>query len=176
MWSVNRAPKGNWTVFVILQVTTDIRQRCTDGHTGTSVSAPIVAGIIALALEAKSVKFFFFFFCHHHIRDYFQLWTNRQTNMRDKTCRISNESLCLMWLWCDYVFVFCSFLLTWRDVQHLLVRTSRPVHLKADDWRTNAAGHRGTLHSSPNTNIVHWLFYTWNTLNYEHVLLFELIK
>ncbi|OBS57888.1 hypothetical protein A6R68_10989 [Neotoma lepida] len=34
-------------------VTTDLRQRCTDGHTGTSVSAPMVAGIIALALEAK---------------------------------------------------------------------------------------------------------------------------
>lgn len=68
-------------------VTTDIRQRCTDGHTGTSVSAPIVAGIIALALEA-------------------------------------------------------NLLLTWRDVQHLLVKTSRPLHLKADDWKTNAAGHR----------------------------------
>lgn len=36
-----------------LQVTTDLRHRCTDGHTGTSVSAPMVAGIIALALEAK---------------------------------------------------------------------------------------------------------------------------
>lgn len=36
-----------------MQVTTDLRQRCTDGHTGTSVSAPMVAGIIALALEAK---------------------------------------------------------------------------------------------------------------------------
>lgn len=35
------------------QVTTDLRQRCTDGHTGTSVSAPMAAGIIALALEAK---------------------------------------------------------------------------------------------------------------------------
>jgi len=35
------------------QVTTDLRHRCTDGHTGTSVSAPMVAGIIALALEAK---------------------------------------------------------------------------------------------------------------------------
>lgn len=35
------------------QVTTDLHQRCTDGHTGTSVSAPMVAGIIALALEAK---------------------------------------------------------------------------------------------------------------------------
>uniref|UniRef100_A0AAQ5XP38 Proprotein convertase subtilisin/kexin type 6 n=1 Tax=Amphiprion ocellaris TaxID=80972 RepID=A0AAQ5XP38_AMPOC len=68
-------------------VTTDVRQRCTDGHTGTSVSAPIVAGIIALTLEA-------------------------------------------------------NLLLTWRDVQHLLVKTSRPVHLKADDWNTNAAGYR----------------------------------
>ncbi|XP_022060039.1 proprotein convertase subtilisin/kexin type 6-like [Acanthochromis polyacanthus] len=68
-------------------VTTDVWQRCTDGHTGTSVSAPIVAGIIALTLEA-------------------------------------------------------NLLLTWRDVQHLLVKTSRPVHLKADDWNTNAAGYR----------------------------------
>ncbi|CAJ1048583.1 proprotein convertase subtilisin/kexin type 6-like [Xyrichtys novacula] len=68
-------------------VTTDIRHRCTDSHTGTSVSAPIVAGVIALALEA-------------------------------------------------------NLLLTWRDVQHILVKTSRPVHLKADDWKTNAAGHR----------------------------------
>ncbi|XP_029944497.1 proprotein convertase subtilisin/kexin type 6 [Salarias fasciatus] len=67
--------------------TTDASQRCTDAHTGTSVSAPMVAGVIALALEA-----------------------NR--------------------------------LLTWRDVQHLLVRTSRPAHLKDDDWKTNAAGRR----------------------------------
>uniref|UniRef100_A0A8C9U0M0 Proprotein convertase subtilisin/kexin type 6 n=1 Tax=Scleropages formosus TaxID=113540 RepID=A0A8C9U0M0_SCLFO len=68
-------------------VTTDLRQRCTDGHTGTSVSAPMVAGVIALALEANP-------------------------------------------------------LITWRDVQHLLVKTSRPAHLKASDWKTNAAGHR----------------------------------
>ncbi|XP_062405981.1 proprotein convertase subtilisin/kexin type 6 [Sardina pilchardus] len=68
-------------------VTTDLRQRCTDGHTGTSVSAPMVAGVIALALEANP-------------------------------------------------------LITWRDVQHLLVKTSRPVHLKAKDWKTNGAGHR----------------------------------
>lgn len=68
-------------------MTTDLQQRCTDGHTGTSVSAPIVAGIIALALEA-------------------------------------------------------NLLLTWRDVQHLLVKTSRPLHLRADDWKTNAAGLR----------------------------------
>ncbi|KAJ6662931.1 hypothetical protein lerEdw1_011135 [Lerista edwardsae] len=68
-------------------VTTDLRRRCTDGHTGTSVSAPMVAGIIALALEA-------------------------------------NPSL------------------TWRDVQHLLVKTSRPVHLSAPDWKANGAGRR----------------------------------
>ncbi|XP_053573564.1 proprotein convertase subtilisin/kexin type 6 [Bombina bombina] len=68
-------------------VTTDIRQRCTDDHTGTSVSAPMVAGIIALALEA-----------------------NQQLN--------------------------------WRDVQHLLVKTSRSVHLRAPDWRTNGAGRK----------------------------------
>ncbi|XP_043934615.1 proprotein convertase subtilisin/kexin type 6 [Protopterus annectens] len=66
-------------------VTTDMRLRCTDAHTGTSVSAPMVAGIIALALEANP-------------------------------------------------------LLTWRDVQHLIIKTSRPAHLKAPDWKVNAAG------------------------------------
>lgn len=35
------------------QVTTDLRQKCTESHTGTSASAPLAAGIIALALEAK---------------------------------------------------------------------------------------------------------------------------
>uniref|UniRef100_H3BFU4 Proprotein convertase subtilisin/kexin type 6 n=1 Tax=Latimeria chalumnae TaxID=7897 RepID=H3BFU4_LATCH len=68
-------------------VTADLRQRCTDGHTGTSVSAPMVAGIIALALEANP-------------------------------------------------------LLTWRDVQHLIVKTSRPVHLKAPDWKINGVGRK----------------------------------
>jgi subtilisin-like proprotein convertase family protein/subtilisin family serine protease len=33
--------------------TTDIRAKCTDQHTGTSAAAPMVAGIIALALEAN---------------------------------------------------------------------------------------------------------------------------
>ncbi|KAI4878135.1 hypothetical protein NFI96_007718 [Prochilodus magdalenae] len=36
-------------------ITTDLRQRCTDSHTGTSASAPMAAGIIALALEANPV-------------------------------------------------------------------------------------------------------------------------
>lgn len=35
------------------QVTTDLHHRCTDKHTGTSASAPLAAGMIALALEAK---------------------------------------------------------------------------------------------------------------------------
>ena len=34
-------------------VTTDIRNKCTDRHTGTSASAPLAAGIMALALEVK---------------------------------------------------------------------------------------------------------------------------
>jgi hypothetical protein len=34
-------------------VTTDIRHKCTKSHTGTSASAPMAAGIIALVLEAN---------------------------------------------------------------------------------------------------------------------------
>lgn len=33
--------------------------------------------------------------------------------------------------------------LTWRDMQHLVVRTSRPAHLSTDDWKTNGVGRRG---------------------------------
>ncbi|CAB4059556.1 FURIN [Lepeophtheirus salmonis] len=66
-------------------VTTDLHHSCTLKHTGTSASAPMAAGIIALALEA-------------------------------------NPNL------------------TWRDVQHLVVRTSRPANLRAPDWRMNAMG------------------------------------
>ncbi|XP_032873456.1 proprotein convertase subtilisin/kexin type 5 isoform X1 [Amblyraja radiata] len=68
-------------------ITTDLRQRCTDSHTGTSASAPMAAGIIALALEANSN-------------------------------------------------------LNWRDVQHIIVKTSRSGHLNAPDWKTNGAGYR----------------------------------
>ncbi|XP_026860300.2 furin (paired basic amino acid cleaving enzyme) a [Electrophorus electricus] len=68
-------------------ITTDLRQKCTDFHTGTSASAPLAAGIIALALEA-------------------------------------NKNL------------------TWRDMQHLVVRTSNPAHLLTDDWKTNGVGRK----------------------------------
>uniref|UniRef100_A0A8C5CX86 Furin (paired basic amino acid cleaving enzyme) a n=1 Tax=Gadus morhua TaxID=8049 RepID=A0A8C5CX86_GADMO len=68
-------------------ITTDLKSKCTDSHTGTSASAPLAAGIIALALEAN-------------------------TN------------------------------LTWRDMQHLVVRTSHPAHLLTNDWKTNGVGRR----------------------------------
>ncbi|XP_039610855.1 proprotein convertase subtilisin/kexin type 4-like [Polypterus senegalus] len=72
-------------------VTTDLRHRCTQRHSGTSASAPLVAGIIALALEANPD-------------------------------------------------------LTWRDVQHLIVRASKPETLTADDWATNAVGRKVSHH------------------------------
>ncbi|XP_055287089.1 proprotein convertase subtilisin/kexin type 4 isoform X2 [Moschus berezovskii] len=72
-------------------VTTDLHHQCTDKHTGTSASAPLAAGMIALALEANP-------------------------------------------------------LLTWRDMQHLVVRASRPAQLQAEDWRTNGAGRRVSHH------------------------------
>uniref|UniRef100_A0A673AQB8 Furin-1-like n=1 Tax=Sphaeramia orbicularis TaxID=375764 RepID=A0A673AQB8_9TELE len=68
-------------------VTTDLKAKCTDSHTGTSASAPLAAGIIALALEA-------------------------------------NKNL------------------TWRDMQHLVVRTSHPAHLLTNDWRNNGVGRK----------------------------------
>ncbi|KAG7210501.1 hypothetical protein KM043_012022 [Ampulex compressa] len=72
-------------------VTTDLHHHCTSSHTGTSASAPLAAGICALALEAN----------------------------RD---------------------------LTWRDMQHIVVRTARPANLRATDWVTNGVG-RNVSHS-----------------------------
>uniref|UniRef100_A0A8C6J717 Uncharacterized protein n=1 Tax=Melopsittacus undulatus TaxID=13146 RepID=A0A8C6J717_MELUD len=72
-------------------VTTDLHHRCTDKHTGTSASAPLAAGIVALALQANPA-------------------------------------------------------LTWRDLQHLVIRTSNPAHLQAEDWAMNGAGHKVSHH------------------------------
>nr|XP_044609536.1 proprotein convertase subtilisin/kexin type 4 isoform X7 [Equus asinus] len=72
-------------------VTTDLHHQCTDKHTGTSASAPLAAGIIALALEANPF-------------------------------------------------------LTWRDMQHLVVRASRPAQLQAEDWTTNGVGRQVSHH------------------------------
>ncbi|NXX57544.1 PCSK4 convertase, partial [Scopus umbretta] len=72
-------------------VTTDLHHRCTDKHTGTSASAPLAAGMIALALEANPA-------------------------------------------------------LTWRDLQHLVIRTSKPAHLQAEDWAVNGVGRKVSHH------------------------------
>ncbi|KDR13521.1 hypothetical protein L798_11434, partial [Zootermopsis nevadensis] len=72
-------------------VTTDLHHQCTSSHTGTSASAPLAAGICALALES-----------------------NRE--------------------------------LTWRDMQHIVVRTARPASLKSSDWKVNGVG-RNVSHS-----------------------------
>ncbi|KFD65974.1 hypothetical protein M514_03148 [Trichuris suis] len=75
-------------------VTTDMPNSCTLHHTGTSASAPIAAGIVALALEA-------------------------------------NPNL------------------TWRDMQHIVVRTSNPTALlKISGWTTNGAGRKGVTRLS----------------------------
>lgn len=66
-------------------ITSDLRNTCTQRHTGTSASAPIGAGIIALALEA-------------------------------------NKNL------------------TWRDVQYLIILTSKPFKLNSKDWFKNGVG------------------------------------
>lgn len=75
--------------FTFQIVTIDLHHSCTSSHTGTSASAPLAAGICALALQAN-------------------------TN------------------------------LTWRDMQHIVVRTARPLHLIANDWATNGVGRNGT--------------------------------
>ncbi|XP_075979647.1 furin-like protease 1 isoform X2 [Anticarsia gemmatalis] len=73
-------------------VTTDLHHSCTAGHTGTSASAPLAAGICALALQAN----------------------------RD---------------------------LTWRDMQHIVVRTARPERLSiGGEWKVNGVG-RNVSHS-----------------------------
>ncbi|XP_044769109.1 proprotein convertase subtilisin/kexin type 4 [Neomonachus schauinslandi] len=86
-----RHPFTHSLVFQAGQVTTDLHHQCTDKHTGTSASAPLAAGMIALALEANPF-------------------------------------------------------LTWRDMQHLVVRASRPAQLQAEDWRTNGVGRQVSHH------------------------------
>ena len=40
-------------------VTTDLHNKCTSTHTGTSASAPMAAGVIALVLEVISSSYLF---------------------------------------------------------------------------------------------------------------------
>lgn len=57
--------------------------------------------------------------------------------------------------WCLSLLSPRSKNLTWRDMQHLVVQTSKPAHLNANDWVTNGVGRKGTggqglgAHNSP---------------------------
>ncbi|XP_046400886.1 furin-like protease 1 isoform X2 [Ischnura elegans] len=97
-------------------VTTDLHHQCTTGHTGTSASAPLAAGICALALEA-----------------------NRR--------------------------------LTWRDMQHIVVRTAKPANLRAPDWSVNGVG-RNVSHSFGyglmDASAMVRLARTWKTVPEQH--------
>lgn len=68
-------------------ITTDLHNACTGSHTGTSASAPLAAGIVALVLDA-------------------------------------NKNL------------------TWRDLQHIVVRTAKPTNLNDTTWAKNGVGRR----------------------------------
>jgi len=46
--------------------------------------------------------------------------------------------------WCLSLVSPRSKNLTWRDMQHLVVQTSKPAHLNANDWVTNGVGRKGT--------------------------------
>ena len=41
------------SVYIGLQVTTFVSDECVSNFTGTSASAPLVSGVVALALEVK---------------------------------------------------------------------------------------------------------------------------
>ncbi|XP_052279623.1 furin-like protease kpc-1 isoform X3 [Dreissena polymorpha] len=68
-------------------MTTDIKKGCTETHTGTSASAPIAAGLCALALQANPM-------------------------------------------------------LTWRDMQHIVVMTAKPDYLQDPTWTTNGVSRK----------------------------------
>ncbi|EPB77496.1 convertase P-domain protein [Ancylostoma ceylanicum] len=83
-------------------VTTDLHHACTNTHTGTSASAPLAAGIVALTLEANPD-------------------------------------------------------LTWRDLQHIVIRAAKPINLRAGDWVTNGVGRNVTI---PHGNRLQLQLYT----------------
>ena len=84
---VHSQPHGYLNIYFKLRI---IEFILGSGRVGTSASAPLAAGICALALE-------------------------------------SNKNL------------------TWRDMQHIVVRTAKPANLKADDWQVNGVGRNGKL-------------------------------
>lgn len=103
-------------------VTVDVPNGCTRTHTGTSASAPLAAGIIALALEA-------------------------------------NPNL------------------TWRDMQHVVLRTANPVPLLNNPgWSVNGVGRRisnkfgyGLMDAGALVKLAR----TWVTVPEQHICTYE---
>ena len=44
--------------------------------------------------------------------------------------------------------------LTWRDMQHIVVRTAKPDHLVADDWQVNGVGRKGEKRTDTSTRSI----------------------
>ena len=72
---------------------------------------------------------------------------------------------------CYTVFVY-SRNLTWRDMQHLVVRTSSTVHLQSDDFIVNAVGRKvshkfgyGLLDALALVNLAR----KWKTVPLQHI-------
>lgn len=49
---------------------------------------------------------------------------------------------------CSHILL-ASPALTWRDLQHLIIRASKPAHLQAEDWAENGVGRRGECRARP---------------------------
>lgn len=65
------------------------------------------------------------------------------TDLRQK-CTESHRHLCLCPLAAGIIALTleANKNLTWRDMQHLVVQTSKPAHLNANDWTTNGVGRK----------------------------------
>lgn len=50
---------------------------------------------------------------------------------------------------CPHTLLASSPALTWRDLQHLIIRASKPAHLQAEDWAENGVGRRGECRAQP---------------------------
>lgn len=101
------------------QTSADLHNECTQTHTGTSASAPLAAGIFALALEQKYASLQQLFACHIFIL---------QSTKINLTCVFAHP-------------VSLSPDLTWRDLQHIVVWTSEFDPLANNPgWKRNGAG------------------------------------
>lgn len=102
------------------QTSADLHNECTQTHTGTSASAPLAAGIFALALEQK-----------YAMRPLSILHVKFGAFIKILTG----------WLLCPFLRPSLSPDLNWRDLQHIVVWTSEFDPLANNPgWKRNGAG------------------------------------